>query len=168
MMIVFDLFTQLILLLILVQLYKLSKFLTLRIFEMLFDIEHIKIELKYLKNKQLKGGLVLPKSDFQGGNMLLLRFLYWKGIDLKRAIMNKNDKKPHLYGIYGYFGLPGYGKTMAMSWELLELRKKYKDQIYIFTNYGFKEEDKPFTDWRMLLDTYDKPAIFNWKVFKIS
>ena len=47
--------------------------------------------------------------------------------------MNKNDKKPHLYGIYGYFGLPGYGKTMAMSWELLELRKKYKDQIYIFT-----------------------------------
>lgn len=76
--------------------------------------------------------------------------------------MNKNDKKPHLYGIYGYFGLPGYGKTMAMSWELLELRKKYKDQIYIFTNYGFKEEDKPFTDWRMLLDTYDKPAIFAW------
>ena len=49
MMIVFDLFTQLILLLILVQLYKLSKFLTLRIFEMLFDIEHIKIELKNLK-----------------------------------------------------------------------------------------------------------------------
>ena len=94
--------------------------------------------------------------------MLLLRFLYWKGIDLKRAIMNKNDKKPHLYGIYGYFGLPGYGKTMAMSWELLELRKKYKDQIYIFTNYGFKEEDKPFTDLRMLLDTYDKPAIFAW------
>ena len=51
MMIVFDLLTQLILLLIFVQLYKLSKFLTLRIFEMLFDIEHIKIELRNLKNK---------------------------------------------------------------------------------------------------------------------
>ena len=54
-MIVFDLLSILVLLLIFVQLLKLSKFLTLRILEMLFDIEHIKIELRNLKNKSLKG-----------------------------------------------------------------------------------------------------------------
>ena len=94
--------------------------------------------------------------------MLFLRFLCWKLKDLKDAFKNRKNKEVHLYGIYGYFGLPGYGKTMAMSWELLELRKKYQDKIYIFTNYGFKEEDKPFDNWRMLLETYDKPAIFAW------
>ena len=95
--------------------------------------------------------------------MLLIRFIYWKIKDLISGFKNRKNEKIHLYGIYGYFGLPGYGKTMAMSWELLELRKKYKDKIYIFTNYGFKEEDRPFDNWRMLLETYDKPAIFAWE-----
>lgn len=94
--------------------------------------------------------------------MLLIRFIYWKIKDLINNFKNRKNEKIHLYGIYGYFGLPGFGKTMAMSWELLELRKKYKDKIYIFTNYGFKGEDRPFDNWRMLLETYDKPAIFAW------
>lgn len=94
--------------------------------------------------------------------MLIFRFIYWKIKDILNSFKNRKNKKVHLYGIYGFFGLPGYGKTMAMSWELLELRKKYKDDIYIFTNYGFKQEDKPFDNWRMLLDEYDKPAIFAW------
>lgn len=94
--------------------------------------------------------------------MLIFRFIYWKIKDIINAFKNRHNKKVHLYGIYGFFGLPGYGKTMAMSWELLELRKKYQDDIYIFTNYGFKQEDKPFDNWRMLLDEYDKPAIFAW------
>ena len=78
--------------------------------------------------------------------MLLIRFIYWKIKDIINNYKNRDDKKIHLYGIYGYFGLPGYGKTMAMSWELLELRKKYGDDIYIFTNYGFKQEDKSFNN----------------------
>ena len=94
--------------------------------------------------------------------MLLLRFIYWKIRDLITKIKTRKDSKIHLYGIYGYFGLPGQGKTMSMSWELMNLRKKYGDKIYIFTNYGFKDEDRPFTDWRMLLETYDKPCIFAW------
>lgn len=93
---------------------------------------------------------------------MFFRFIYWKIRDLISSIKNRKNKKIHLYGIYGYFGLPGQGKTMSMSWELINLRKKYGDNIYIFTNYGFKEEDKPFTDWRMLLETYDKPAVFAW------
>ena len=93
---------------------------------------------------------------------LLLELIKWKFVDIRRGIKNKQDKKVHLYGIYGYFGLPGYGKTMAMSYELEQLRKKYGDRIYIFTNYFWKGQDRPFDDWRMLLDTYDKPVVFAW------
>lgn len=93
--------------------------------------------------------------------MKFLSFLKWKLIDLYRFITVK-DRPIHLYGIYGFFGLPGYGKTMAMSYELLELRKKYGDDIYIFTNYGFSQEDRPFLDWHMLLEEYDKPCVFAW------
>lgn len=91
----------------------------------------------------------------------LISFLKWKFIDIYRAFTTK-DKKIHLYGIYGFFGLPGYGKTMAMSKELLDLRSRYGNDIYIFTNYGFIDEDRPFLDWHMLLEEYDKPCVFAW------
>ena len=94
--------------------------------------------------------------------MKFFTFLKWKCIDIYRFYKNRDDNKPHLYGIYGFFGLPGYGKTMCMSEELLRLREKYGDEIYIFTNYGFLEEDAPFDNWRMLLKEYDKPAVFAW------
>ncbi|WZL74071.1 hypothetical protein QBE52_04855 [Clostridiaceae bacterium 35-E11] len=93
---------------------------------------------------------------------LFLELLKWKLIDIRRAIKNKKNKKIHLYGIYGYLGLPGYGKTMAMSYELQKLREKYGDRIYIFTNYFWRDQDAPFDNWRMLLETYDKPTIFAW------
>ena len=95
-------------------------------------------------------------------NLKIIDFTKWKLIDVHRKFKTRKDSKPHLYGIYGYFGLPGQGKTMAMSEELLSLRDKYGDSIYIFTNYGFKFEDKAFDNWRMLLETYDKPAVFAW------
>ena len=88
-------------------------------------------------------------------------FIKWKCIDIYRFFKNK-DKKIHLYGIYGFFGLPGKGKTIAMTQELLSLREKYGNDIYIFTNYGFLKEDMPFNDWRMLLKEYDKPCVFAW------
>lgn len=87
--------------------------------------------------------------------------LYWKSIDIYRTIKTRN-KGIHLYGIYGYLGLPGFGKTMAMSNELLEIRKKYGDKVIIMTNYGFKYEDEPFTNWNQLLLNYDKPLIVGW------
>jgi len=91
----------------------------------------------------------------------MLDFWKWKFIDLSRSIKNK-DKKVHLYGIYGYFGLPGKGKTIAMTEELMNLRKKHGDKINIYTNYGFLQEDAPFDNWRMLLKEYDKPCVFAW------
>lgn len=92
--------------------------------------------------------------------LIFIPFLFWKLKDFIKSL--KIEKGIHLYGIYGYFGLPGQGKTMAMSRDLLKLRKKYNNQIYIFTNYGFFYEDKPFDDVNMLFKTYDKPVIFAW------
>ena len=94
--------------------------------------------------------------------MVLLEFLYWKVIDIYRYFTNKNEKKYHLYGIYGFFGLPGAGKTMGMSWKLDQYRKKYKDNIYIITNFFWDGEDSHFDSWKMLLKEYDKPVVFAW------
>lgn len=94
--------------------------------------------------------------------MILARLFYWKLKDLFNAFKNRKEKQIHLFGIYGFFGLPGQGKTLSMTAELMGLRKKYGNDIYIFTNYGFKQEDRPFDNWRMLLDTYDKPCVFAW------
>ncbi len=74
----------------------------------------------------------------------------------------KADSSLHIYGIYGYFGLPGKGKTIAMSKYLLDLRKKYGDKIYIMTNYGFSDQDFEFVTWKQLLRDYDKPLIVAW------
>lgn len=87
-----------------------------------------------------------------------LRFLIFKVKDL----FKKKSKELRIYGIYGYFGLWGQGKTICMTKELLSFRKKYGDSIYITSNYGFALEDFPFTDWRQLLKTYDKPLVVAW------
>lgn len=97
--------------------------------------------------------------------MLLIDFIYWKLLDLFRAIKKKINKEPikiSMYGIYGFFGLPGKGKTMALSWQLDAYRKKYGNKIYIMTNYNYKDQDYEFKTWRQLLTTYDKPLVLAW------
>lgn len=79
-----------------------------------------------------------------------------------RSFMDKRGRGVHLYGIYGFFGLPGKGKTMAMCNELKRLRKLYGDKIYIMTNFCYKDEDFAFTSWRDLLKEYDKPLVCAW------
>lgn len=79
-----------------------------------------------------------------------------------RAIKDKKEKGIHLYGIYGFFGLPGKGKTMAMCHELQNLRKTYGDNIYIMTNFCYNDEDFAFTSWKDLLKEYDKPLVCAW------
>ena len=88
--------------------------------------------------------------------LILFPYLFIKKVieDRKRGI--------HLYGIYGFFGLPGKGKTMAMSKKLKEYRKKYGNDIYIMTNYFFEDQDFEFTSWKDLLKEYDKPLICAW------
>lgn len=81
---------------------------------------------------------------------------------LYKSIKDRKGQGIHLYGIYGYFGLPGKGKTMAMCHKLQELRKQYGDQIYIMTNFCYGDEDFSFTGWKDLLKEYDKPLVVAW------
>lgn len=76
--------------------------------------------------------------------------------------LKKNKNELHLYGIYGFFGLPGTGKTICMTQYLNDMRKKYGDKVYIMTNYFYKFQDFEFVSWRQLLDIYDKPLIVAW------
>lgn len=79
-----------------------------------------------------------------------------------RTIKENRNKGVHLYGIYGFFGLPGKGKTMCMSKYLNDMREKYGNDIYIMTNYFYNGQDFPFTSWKDLLKDYDKPLIVAW------
>lgn len=81
---------------------------------------------------------------------------------IPKYFKDKAKRGVHLYGIYGYFGLPGKGKTMAMCNKLREYRIKYGNQIYIMTNFHYNDQDFPFNSWRDLLKTYDKPLVVAW------
>ena len=93
--------------------------------------------------------------------IILKMILFFPYLLYKRIKENKH-KEVHLYGIYGYYGLPGKGKTMAMSKRLKDLRKQYGDKIYIMTNYFYDDEDFHFTSWKDLLKVYDKPLVVAW------
>jgi hypothetical protein len=72
----------------------------------------------------------------------------------------KKDKKLHLYGIHGYVGLYGQGKTIALTQYAYNLRKKYGDKIYIASNYFLSFQDFAIEHWQQLLEDYDKPIVF--------
>ena len=93
---------------------------------------------------------------------LILKTIFLFPYLVYRAILDKKEKGIHLYGIYGYFGLPGRGKTMAMCNELKTLRRKYGNNIYIMTNFCYKDQDFVFTSWKDLLKPYDKPLVCAW------
>lgn len=90
----------------------------------------------------------------------LVRVFRWLVVDAYRFF--KYPRKVHLYGIWLFCGLYGQGKTMALTYYLSLMRKRYGDKIYISTNYGFVDEDFPLDNWRDLLTEYDKPVIFGY------
>ena len=94
--------------------------------------------------------------------LVILKTIFMLPYLLYRQIKDKKEMGIHLYGIKGFFGLPGAGKTIVMSKELDELRKRYGDKIYIMTNYFYNKQDFEFTSWRDLLKDYDKPIVVAW------
>lgn len=91
--------------------------------------------------------------------MLVFKFIKWVLIDIYRSFKEK-DKEPHIYGIEGFFGLPGHGKTMSLVYRAEQYKKKYGNKIYIASNFGYKGEDFPITCWQDLLKEYDRSVIF--------
>ena len=94
--------------------------------------------------------------------LLLLKLIIFFPYLLGMSMRDKQERGVHLYGIYGYFGLPGKGKTMAMCQRLADMRKQYGKDIYIMTNFCYNDEDFPFTSWKDLLKEYDKPLLVAW------
>ena len=94
--------------------------------------------------------------------LVCFKFIFLLPYLIYKAITDHKKRDIHLYGIYGYYGLPGKGKTMAMSYRLRELRKRYGNDIYIMTNYCYDDEDFQFTSWKDLLREYDKPLVVAW------
>lgn len=94
--------------------------------------------------------------------IVILKVLFMLPYLVIRKINESKDRGVHLYGIYGYFGLPGAGKTMCMSRRLEQLRNQYGDDIYIMTNYFYNDQDFAFTGWKDLLKKYDKPLVVAW------
>ena len=94
--------------------------------------------------------------------IIILKVIFLLPILVVRELLERRTKDIHLYGIYGFFGLPGKGKTMLMSKTLRDYRKRYGDKIYIMTNYCYDDEDFSFTGWRDLLKEYDKPLVVAW------
>lgn len=86
----------------------------------------------------------------------LIDFVKWLLIDLQRP------RYFHPYGLFFYVGLPGTGKTIFMTYELEELRKKYKDSIYIGTNYGYVNEDFQVNGYEDIIKVRDKPTIIGY------
>lgn len=93
---------------------------------------------------------------------LLIKILILSPYLVYKNAKDKAQQQFRLYGIYGFFGLPGKGKTMAMSKYLGDLRKKYGDKIYIMTNYFYNDQDFAFNSWKDLLKDYDKPLVVAW------
>lgn len=93
-------------------------------------------------------------------SFLLLELLKWKLIDIYR--IKKYGLEPHLFGVRCVTGMYGCGKTMAMTKIALDLRAKYKDTIYICTNFGLSIQDFPFTSVFQTSKIYDKPVVFLW------
>ena len=94
--------------------------------------------------------------------LVILKFILLLPYLIIKNIIDKRKKGIHLFGIYGYFGLPGQGKTMALSKQLKDYRAKYGDKIYIMTNYFYEDQDFEFTSWKDLLKDYDKPLVCAW------
>lgn len=117
----------------------------------------LKIVYDYLYKKFFKR-IYDYLNEYRGFALGVPRFFLF----VLKDIFSRKDNQLRIYGIYGYFGLWGQGKTICMTKELFELRRKYGDKIYITTNYHFALQDFEFTDWQQLLNTYDKPLIVAW------
>lgn len=95
---------------------------------------------------------------------IILCFVLFSPLIIVLFLLDKkhNKGKVHLYGIYGFFGLAGKGKTIAMCHYMRSLRKRYGDKILIMTNFHYLDQDFEFKTWKQLLQEYDKPLVVAW------
>ena len=71
------------------------------------------------------------------------KFIYYSWHDLIVKIASGRSKKFDGYGVYMFVGLPGSGKTISVVEYLNGLKKKYGDDLNIYTNFRYKHETAP-------------------------
>ena len=78
----------------------------------------------------------------------LVDFVKYTIIDVVRELKLRRQgiKTFKEYGCTIYVNEQGAGKTASMV-EYLDRMKKTYPKVKILTNFGYKDEDKPFTDW---------------------
>lgn len=111
--------------------------------------------------------------------IVIKKFLLFLPLSILSIYENIKNKKKNIipledrYGMYGFVGLAGKGKTISMVYNLYKKRLKYKNNIYIITNFPCKLADYVMpkyrnkygaekTDFRILLNFYDKPVFVAW------
>jgi len=88
-----------------------------------------------------------------------LKFIYFSWYDLIKKIKSGDYKRFNGYGVYMYVGLPGSGKTISVVEYLNSIKKKYGDEVNIYTNFCYKYETAPISNWRDLIN-FPGPAVF--------
>ena len=79
-------------------------------------------------------------------------FIKWKFYDFTHR------KPQYPYGVYGFVGLYGGGKTIGMVRRIYEMKKKYP-KAKVMTNFGFIQEDLPITSVDDIWKYYDPDGI---------
>lgn len=87
------------------------------------------------------------------------KFIYYSWYDFIKKIKSGDYKKFNGYGVYMYVGLPGSGKTISVVEYLNKIKKKFGDDVNIYTNFRYKNETAPIRTWRDLIN-YPGPAVF--------
>lgn len=72
------------------------------------------------------------------------RFVGWKILDLRKVLADRRAGRkvfPY-FGVRCFCGRQGGGKTMALVWQLEEIRRKYP-RCHIYTNFDYVHQTAP-------------------------
>lgn len=75
--------------------------------------------------------------------------------DRKKGIVDLEDR----FGIEAFVGLAGEGKTLSMVKTAYNYRKKYKDNILIFSNFRCDFADAQFVSYKQFLKPFKKSVL---------
>lgn len=97
--------------------------------------------------------------------ILFYKIIFFPLCSVRKIIDNYKIRQAHgiplgdRYGMTCFCGLAGSGKTMSLVYNLYKYRKKYGNDIYIFTNFPCKYANATFTNYKQLVREFNKPVI---------
>lgn len=93
----------------------------------------------------------------------IMEFFKWLAIDIYRV--HKYGRTFNRHGFHIHVGEQGDGKTIAMTWEIEQIKKEFPD-CKVYTNFYYTRQDGHISSWRDLLDMSKrnglKGTVFAW------